>query len=80
MENQSPKTTMKLNRSATKLYNLAETDRIVRILKESLFDPEYILLFGSLAGGTPHNDATAYDLLMAVRNEPDYKWTHVEVI
>lgn len=36
--------------------------------------PEYILLFGSLAGGTRHSDATAYDLLIAVRETPEFDW------
>ena len=40
------------------LYDPAEAETIVRLLtKEGLFDPEYILLFGSLAGGTPHSEA-----------------------
>lgn len=36
--------------------------------------PEYILLFSSLAGGTRHSDATAYDLLIAVRETPELDW------
>lgn len=60
------------------LYNPAETDRIAQILSNSLFDPEYLLLFGTLAGGTPHSDAAAYDLLMAVRSAGDYTAAHVK--
>ena len=60
------------------LYNPAEADRIARILSDSLFDPEYLLLFGTLAGGTPHSDAAAYDLMMAVRNAGDYTAAHVK--
>lgn len=41
-------------------YNRGETDAIVNYLtKEGLFDPEYILLFGSLAGGTMHSEVNA---------------------
>ena len=40
----------------TPRYNRGEADVIVNYLtKEGLFDPEYILLFGSLAGGTMHS-------------------------
>ena len=56
-------------------YNRGETDAIVNYLtKEGLFDPEYILLFGSLAGGTPHSEAKCYDLLIVVRNQTAYNW------
>lgn len=56
-------------------YNRAEANAIVDCLtKEGLFDPEYILLFGSLAGGTPHSEAKCYDLLLVVRNLPAYDW------
>lgn len=46
---------------------------MAEVLRES-FDPEYILLFGSLCGGTPHSDVTAYDLLVVTREEPHYGW------
>lgn len=56
-------------------YNQAEANAIVNYLtKDGLFDPEYILLFGSLAGGTPHSEAKCYDLLLVVRNLPAYDW------
>lgn len=55
------------------LYNPAEAARMAEVLRES-FDPEYILLFGSLCGGTPHSDVTAYDLLVVTREEPHYGW------
>lgn len=56
-------------------YNQGEADAIVSYLtKEGLFDPEYILLFGSLAGGTMHSEAKCYDLLLVVRNQPAYNW------
>lgn len=55
-------------------YDRAEAERIARILAEGPCAPEYILLFGKLAGGTPHSEATAYDLLMVVGDTPDYDW------
>ncbi|MBQ4279307.1 MAG: HEPN domain-containing protein [Rikenellaceae bacterium] len=59
------------------LYNPAEAARITNVLREG-FAPEYILLFGSLAGGTPHSDVTAYDLLLVVREQPSYGWPSVK--
>lgn len=56
-----------------KLYNVAEAAHIAEVLRES-YDPEYILLFGSLCGGTPHSDVTAYDLLIVTREESYYGW------
>ncbi|MDE6857687.1 MAG: nucleotidyltransferase domain-containing protein, partial [Alistipes sp.] len=57
------------------LYSQSEANDIVRILtSEGLLDPEYILLFGSLAGGKPHSEAVSYDLLVVVRDIPAYDW------
>lgn len=56
------------------LYDPAEAGQIAGLLTTGVFDPEYILLFGRLAGGTPHSDAAAYDLLMVVREIPPYDW------
>ena len=47
---------------------------MIRHLTDGYFDPEYVLLFGKLAGGTPHSDAVAYDLLIVVRETPEYDW------
>lgn len=56
-------------------YDSAEAARIVEhIMDNDFIVPEYILLFGSLAGGTCHSDATAYDLLIAVRETPEFDW------
>lgn len=56
-------------------YDSAEAQRIVEhIMDNDFIVPEYILLFGSLAGGTRHSDATAYDLLIAVRETPEFDW------
>lgn len=60
--------------SSDLLYDPAEVGQIVGHLTNGIFDPEYILLFGRLAGGTPHSDAAAYDLLMVVRDIPQYDW------
>ena len=61
---------------AERLYDpaAAEAAQIVRILTDGYFKPEYILLFGKLGGGTPHSDAAAYDLLVVVRDTPEYDW------
>lgn len=61
---------------AERLYDpaAAEAAQIVRILTDGYFKPEYILLFGKLVGGTPHSDAAAYDLLVVVRDTPEYNW------
>lgn len=55
-------------------YNPEETAQIVKHLTNGIFNPEYILLFGSLAGSTPHSEAIAYDLLIVVRETPAYNW------
>lgn len=59
---------------ATPLYNPEEAARIVKHLTNGIFNPEYILLFGSLVGGTPHSEIYAYDLLVVVRETPAYDW------
>ena len=65
---------------AERFYDPAEVAQIVRILTDGYFDPEYILLFGKLVGGTPHSDALTYDLLMAVRETPEYDWIQAKRI
>lgn len=62
------------------LYNPAEAAQIVKCLTDDYFAPEYILLFGKLVGGTRHSDATTYDLLMVVREAPDYDWMRAKRI
>lgn len=62
------------------LFDPAEAEQIVRILNDGYFDPEYILLFGKLVGGTPHSDATAYDLLVVVRDTPRFDWLQAKRI
>ena len=49
-------------------------------LTDDYFDPAYILLFGRLAGGTPHSDAAAYGLLVVVPEAPDYHWMQAKRI
>lgn len=65
---------------AEQLYDPNEAAQIVRMLTDGYFNPEYILLFGKLAGGTHHSDATAYDLLMVVRETPEYDWIQAKRI
>ncbi len=57
-------------------YDRQELSRIVEYLtSRKIFNPEYILLFGSLTGGTQHSEASCYDLLAAVQNIPaDGDW------
>lgn len=62
------------------LYDPAEVAQIVHHLTDDYFDPEYILLFGKLVGGTRHSDATAYDLLMVVRETPEFNWIQTKRI
>lgn len=69
-----------LEQPAERLYDSAEAARIVHCLTDGYFDPEYILLFGKLVGGTPHSDAMAYDLLMVVRETPEYDWIQTKRI
>lgn len=68
----APKPEPQPEQPTEKLYNPAEAARIVQSLTEDYFNPEYILLFGKLVGGTHHSDAMAYDLLMVVRETPEY--------
>lgn len=65
---------------AERLYDPAEAAQIVRILTDGYFKPEYILLFGKLVGGTLHSDAAAYDLLVVVRDTPEYDWIQAKRI
>lgn len=55
------------------LYDPAKAARITECLRE-LFDPAVILLFGSLAGGTPHSETASYDLLVIVECKSPYNW------
>ena len=71
---------LELEQPAERLYDPAEAARIVQCLTDGYFDPEYILLFGKLVGGTPHSDAMAYDLLMVVRETPEYDWIQTKRI
>ena len=79
-ENSAQRIAPEPGQPAERLYNPAEAARIVQCLTDGYFDPEYILLFGNLAGGTPHSDAVAYDLLMVVRETPEYDWIRAKRI
>ena len=76
----APKPEPQPEQPTEKLYNPAEAARIVQSLTEDYFNPEYILLFGKLVGGTHHSDAMAYDLLMVVRETPEYNWIQAKRI
>lgn len=79
-ENSAQRIFSELEQPAEPLYDPAEAAQIVRILTDGYFDPEYILLFGKLVGGTPHSDAAAYDLLVVVRDTPEYDWIQAKRI
>lgn len=79
-ENSAQHITLELEQPAERLYDPAEAARIVQCLTDGYFDSEYILLFGKLVGGTPHSDAMAYDLLMVVRETPEYDWIQTKRI
>lgn len=49
------------------------TARIAQVLRE-LLDPAFVLLFGKMAGQTPHSDTYAYDLLAVTDGQPRYDW------
>ena len=51
----------------------AKAARIAAVLAE-LLDPAYVLLFGRMAGRTPHSDTLAYDLLLITDEKPCYDW------
>ena len=53
------------------LYDPAEAAHIAELLRHA-YNPEYIILFGTLVGGTPHSDIVAYDLLVVPSEEPYY--------
>lgn len=79
-ENSAQRIALELEQPAEPLYDPAEAARIVHCLTDGYFDPEYILLFGKLVGGTRHSDAMAYDLLMVVRETPEYDWIQTKRI
>ena len=79
-ENSAQRIFSELEQPAERLYDPAEAARIVQCLTDGYFDPEYILLFGKLVGGTPHSDAMAYDLLVVVRETPEYDWIQTKRI
>ena len=54
-------------------YDPLKADRIAKTISE-LLDPEYVLLFGKLANGTPHSDILAYDLLAITDGPTRYDW------
>lgn len=54
-------------------YDPQKADRIAKTISE-LLDPEYVLLFGKLANGTPHSDILAYDLLAITDGPTRYDW------
>ena len=54
-------------------YDTLKAARIAETLSE-LLNPEYIMLFGKLADGTPHSDILAYDLLVVTDGPTRYDW------
>ena len=74
LESEQPNLGQPASEPAKPLYNPVETAQIVKHLTSGIFNPEYILLFGKLVGGTRFSDPAAYDLLMVVRETPSYDW------
>ena len=62
-----------IEQSAEPLYDHVKAACMAETLCE-LLDPEYILLFGKLAGGTPHSDTFTYDLLVLTDGPTHYDW------
>lgn len=58
------------------LYDPGVVARMAELIRD-VFDPAYILLFGTLAKGTPHSDALSYDILIATHETPQYNWLDV---
>lgn len=58
------------------LYRETELKFITKILADAL-NPLHIILFGSLAGGTPHSDTVTYDLLIITPEQPRYDWMEI---
>lgn len=54
-------------------YDPEKAACIAEVLRE-LLDPEYILLFGKMAGKTPISDTLTYDLLVITATPPRYNW------
>lgn len=59
------------------LYDPGVTTHVAELIR-GVFDPAYILLFGTLAKGTPHSDALSYDLLIATNDPPQHNWLDVK--
>ena len=57
-------------------YNPDELERIISVIRHCT-DPEEIILFGSLAGGTKFSEVAAYDLLVVTDSRPAKDWAHI---
>lgn len=73
METNQNTVQQEIERSSETLYDPAKAERITAILHE-LLHPAYILLFGKMAGKTPHSDTLAYDILVITERTPTYDW------
>ncbi len=73
METNQNTVQQEIERSSETLYDPAKAERITAILHE-LLHPAYILLFGKMAGKTPHSDTLAYDILVITEQTPTYDW------
>lgn len=77
---EQPQPTLVLNQSQPQqppLYDPGFAARMTDLIRD-VFDPAYILLFGSMASGTPHSDTLCYDLLIATHDTPQYNWLAVK--
>lgn len=77
---EQPQPTPVLNQSQPQqplLYDPGFVARMADLIRD-VFDPAYILLFGSMANGTSHSDTLSYDLLIATHDTPQYNWLAVK--
>lgn len=57
-------------------YNPEELERIISVIRHCT-DPEEIILFGNLAGGTQFSEVAAYDLFVVTESRPAKDWERI---
>lgn len=57
-------------------YNPDELERIISVIRYCT-EPEEIILFGKLAGGTQFSEVAAYDLLVITESRPAKDWERI---
>lgn len=59
-------------------YKPEELEQIISVIRHCT-NPEEIILFGSLAGGTPFSEVAAYELLVVTKSRPAKDWEHIRM-